>query len=113
MVLQSKVKIKNEQNKNIKKLFSYYFPVFLIIGCLLAGCQKTIYFCETPVHKVSVNQTIATHIQPAKFYLCGNSAYPCKDTQLGKSIRHSKTSLKQFKRKSYENHVAKKICTYK
>lgn len=62
-------KLPNEKRANIALL--------MLLGCFLAGCQKTVYVCNQPINKIRVTENSATATHPAQFYLCGSAKYPC------------------------------------
>jgi hypothetical protein len=54
------------------------FILIVSISLISTGCQKTIFI---PINKpltLSTSQSLASHINPAEFYLCGNCHYPCQ-----------------------------------
>lgn len=80
---------------------------FLLSGC----CQKTIYISNQPIKEIGISQRPATLTQPAQFYLCGNSYYPCQTVTNLKHInsRHLVSSLNKRK-KTYETSIEKSRC---
>lgn len=93
-----------------KFIYDYLIKILSVIffGIILTGCHETIYICCQPINKISVTQRLANTTQPAEFYLCGNSLYPCHQVNTSRDLTHH-----QLKRKLYEKHAAKKLCIIK
>lgn len=54
------------------------FLISILVGFLVTGCQKVIWVPAVRVTDMQVNQKSETTIQPAKYYICGNTQYPCR-----------------------------------
>src|SRR3990167_11431091 len=51
----------------------------MITASLITGCQQTIWIPALKLPELRVNQQSETVAQPAKYYVCGNDQYPCRN----------------------------------
>ena len=105
---------------NINKLFL----ISILVSFLISGCQKAIFVPAVRKNDLEVNQKAATVTQPAKYFICGNSTYPCKPvtykwqrtaahhTTSHKAVshKHSKLMINKPKEQQYEAPTTVKSC---
>lgn len=62
-----------------KKIKAIKFIFALMTTASLTGCQQTIWVSALKLPELRVNQQPETATQPAKYFVCGNDQYPCRN----------------------------------
>lgn len=98
--------------------------MLIITSMLLASCQKIIWVPAVRQPDLRVDQRHETATQPAKYYICGNTRYPCRPVTYkwqraaiyhptrhkAVSHKHSKLMINKPKEQQHEEPVTVKSC---
>lgn len=77
-------------------IFELLGVMLMLATIFLTGCQKKAYVPMVPLYPFAVNQGFANATQPAQFFVCGNSQYPCN--KVTPRFSEKKNTIKEYKK---------------